>query len=156
MTAPVISPGYACPSNTFLDRARRLAGVDLLYITSANRSRHVTGAADAPAHWRAAGLHAEFDGDPDVLVVEHADEAAARARYPRHRPTSTSILGLHTVARVRGDRRPHLILERHGSLPAATIRAVLAELDLGLVLGPQARTRLAQHDYSASTILLQT
>lgn len=48
-TAQVIAPGYACPSNTFLAAARRATGDDLLYITSANRSRHLTGADDSPA-----------------------------------------------------------------------------------------------------------
>ena len=43
-TTQVIAPGYACPSNRFLSRALDLVGDDLLYVTSANRSRHLTGA----------------------------------------------------------------------------------------------------------------
>ena len=52
------------------------------------------------------------------------------------------------MVRVPGDRRPHLILERHGSLPVETVAAVLAGLGFGLVLGPKAQTRLLLRDYS--------
>lgn len=148
VTTQLIAPGYACPSNGFLTDALRVTGDDFLYITSANRSRHVTGADDSPAHWRADGLHAEFGNEPGFLLVEHEDEAAARARYARYLPTSTTILGFHRVEHVSGDRRPHLVLERHGSLPADDVRSVLADFGFGLVLGPQARTRLAQRDYT--------
>jgi hypothetical protein len=147
-TAQVIAPGYACPSNEFLSRSLSTTGDDLLYITSANRSRHLTGADDSPAHWRAAGLHAEFGDEPGFLVIEHPDEDAARARYPRYAPMSTTIIGFHRVVRVPGDRRPHLILERHGSLQVDDVRAVLDSLGYGLVLGPKAETRLLQRDYS--------
>ena len=147
-TAQVIAPGYACPSNAFLAAARRAAGDDLLYITSANRSRHRTGVDDSPAHWRADGLRAEFGDTPGFMIIEHDDEVAARARYPRHLPMSTTILGLHTVREIAGDPRPHLVLERHGSLPADTVRSVLAEFGFGLVLGPKAETRLLLRDYS--------
>jgi hypothetical protein len=147
-TAQVIAPGYRCPSNALLAAARRATGGGFLYITSANRSRHQTGAQDSPAHWRAEGLRAEFGDHPGFLIVEHLDEAAARARHPRHLPTSTSVLGLHRVLRVPGDPRPHLVLERHGSLPAELVRQVLGELGYGLVLGPRARTRLLLRDYT--------
>jgi hypothetical protein len=147
-TAQVIGPGYACPSNSFLSRARAACGDDLLYITSANRSRHLTGAEDSPAHWRADGLLAEFGAEDQFCLVSHRDEAAARARYPRYLPTSTTILGFSTVVRRPGDPRPHLILERHGSMPVADVRAVLAGLGYGLVIGPRAETRLQVRDYS--------
>jgi hypothetical protein len=147
-TAQVIAPGYACPSNEFLSRSLATTGDDLLYITSANRSRHLTGADDSPAHWRAAGLRAEFGDKHGFLVIEHPDEDAARARYPRYSPMSTTIIGFHRVVRVPGDRRPYLILERHGSLHVDDVRAVLDSLGYGLVLGPKAETRLLQRDYS--------
>jgi hypothetical protein len=147
-TAQVIAPGYACPSNLFLSHALQATGDDLLYITSANRSRHLTGADDSPAHWRADGLQAEFGDESGFLIVEHEDEAAARARYPRYSPMSTTILGFHTVVRVPGDRRPHLVLDRHGSLPADDVREVLAGFGFGLVLGPKAQRRLLLRDYS--------
>lgn len=147
-TTQVIAPGYACPSNDFLAAALRATGDGYLYITSANRSRHLTGADDSPAHWRADGLVAEFGDEPGFLLVEHEDEAAARARYPRYLPMSTTILGFHRVEHVTGDRRPHLVLERHGSLPVDDVRRVLDDFGFGLVLGPKARTRLALRDYS--------
>jgi hypothetical protein len=147
-TAQVIGPGYACPSNAFLSRARSACGDDLLYITSANRSRHLTGADDSPAHWRADGLVAEFGTEDGFCLVAHSDEAAARARYPRHLPMSTTILGLHTVIRRPGDPRPHLVLERHGSMAVSDVRAVLAGLGYGLVIGPRAENRLQLRDYS--------
>jgi hypothetical protein len=147
-TAQVIAPGYACPSNPFLALARAACGNDLLYITSANRSRHLTGADDSPAHWRADGLRAEFGAEDGFCIVNHRDEAATRARYPRYLPMSTTILGLSTVVRRPGDPRPHLILERHGSMPVADVRAVLAGLGYGLVIGPRAETRLQVRDYS--------
>ena len=146
-TAQVIAPGYACPSNRFLGQARRACEDELLYITSANRSRHLTGADDSPAHWRADGLVAEFGHEDGFLLLGHPDEAAARARYPRYLPMSSTILGFHTVIRRPGDPRPHLILERHGSLAIADVRAVLAGLGFGLVIGPKADTRLQLRDY---------
>lgn len=147
-TAQVIAPGYACPANAFLAQVQAACGDDLLAITSANRSRHRTGADDSPAHWRAAGLQAEFRAEDGFSVLAHPDEAAARARYPRHLPMSTTILGLTTVIRRPGDPRPHLLLERHGSMPICDVRAVLAGLGFGLILGPRAEARLQPRDYS--------
>jgi tRNA A37 threonylcarbamoyladenosine synthetase subunit TsaC/SUA5/YrdC len=147
-TTQVIAPGYACGSNNFLTAALRATGDDFLYITSANRSRHVTGTDDSPAHWRADGLRAEFGDEPRLLIVEHDDEAVTRARYPRYLPMSATILGFHRVVHVTGDRRPHLVLERHGSMPVDDVRSVLDDFGLGLVLGPRAHTRLAVRDYS--------
>lgn len=147
-TAQVIAPGYRCPSNTFLAQACRATGDPLLYITSANRSRHLTGAEDSPAHWRADGLRAEFGDHPGFMIIEHADEVGVRAAYPLHLPMSTTILGLHRVVSVPDDRRPHLVLERHGSLPAKLVADVLADFGFGLVTGPRARNRLLLRDYS--------
>jgi len=147
-TAQVIAPGYSCPSNDFLGRSLLATGDDLLYITSANRSRHLTGAEDSPAHWRAAGLHAEFGDEPGFLVVEHDDEDVARARYPRYAPMSTTVIGFHRIEHTSGDSRPQLILERHGSMHIDDVRSVLDSLGFGLVVGPKAKTRLLQRDYS--------
>ena len=148
LTAQVIAPGYRCTSNAFLAAAKRACGGELLYITSANRSRHLTGADDSPAHWKADGLRAEFGAESGFVVVEHADEAEARAAYPKYLPMSTTILGLHRVVRVPSDPRPHLVLERHGSLGVEAVRGVVAEFGFGLVLGPRARTRLMLRDYT--------
>ena len=74
-----------------------LLDAQFLYITSANRSRHQTGAEDEPAHFTAAGLVSEFGGEERFLVLEHDDEPAARARYPLHSPMSTTILAFHKL-----------------------------------------------------------
>jgi tRNA A37 threonylcarbamoyladenosine synthetase subunit TsaC/SUA5/YrdC len=146
-TTQVIAPGYACPANAFLRRALEETGDDVLAITSANRSRHQTGADDAPAHWRAAGLAPDFGHDPDFVLLPHRDEDAARRAYPHHLPMSTTVLALHTATYRSDDPRPQLRLERQGSLDAGTVRAVLAELGFGLVLGPGAVRRLVPRRY---------
>lgn len=147
-TTQVIVPGDACPSQVFLAAAADAVGDAPLAISSANRSRHVTGAPDAPVHWRADALRAELGG-PGLVVLEHADEAAARARFPRHTTVSTSILALHRAERSHG--RTHLVLERHGSLPADDVAAVLRGLGLGLTLSPRAAVRLAARVYDEVT-----
>lgn len=147
-TAQVIGPGHACPSHDLVARALRATGDGLLHVTSANRSRHAIGADDSPAHWRADGLAAEFGGEPGFFLLEHDDEDVARRRHPAHLPVSTSVLALHRTVAVPGDPRPHLVLERHGSLHAEAVRAVLAELGFGLLLGPGSTTRLRPRTYA--------
>jgi hypothetical protein len=146
-TTQVIAPGYACASNALLQRAMELLGVEFLYITSANRSRHQTGAEDEPAHFTAAGLLSEFGHEDRFLTLEHADEFAARARYPLHSPMSTTILAFHKLGTPDAMGRPRLIVERHGSLPVAALRAFVADFGFGLELGPKAQQRLALRRY---------
>jgi hypothetical protein len=146
-TAQVIAPGYACPSNDFLSRCLDATGDDLVYVTSANRSRHLTGADDTPAHWRSSGLRADFGHQPGFALLEHADEAAARAAYPGYLPMSTTILGFHRLGTDPDDPRPQLVLDRHGSLPVDDVRRILDRLGLGLVLGPRAGNRLPLRRY---------
>ena len=97
-TTQVIVPGDACPSQTFLAAASDAVGGEPLAISSANRSRHVTGGLDAPVHWRVEGLRAELGG-ADLVILEHDDDAVARARFPLHTTVSTTILGLHHAER---------------------------------------------------------
>jgi hypothetical protein len=144
-TTQVIAPGYACRSNEFFTAAIEATGDDYLYITSANRSRHLTGADDTPAHWRADGLRTEF-GD-QLYLLEHPDDAAARAAYPQYLPMSTTVLGFHAEAEV-GSRRPRMVLERHGSLAVDVVRATLDALGFDLSIGPKARTRLLLREYA--------
>jgi tRNA A37 threonylcarbamoyladenosine synthetase subunit TsaC/SUA5/YrdC len=148
-TTQVIAPGYACPSNAFLQGCLTATGDEFLYITSANRSRHLTGADDSPAHWRAEGLQAEFGDQPGFCLLAHDDEDAARQRYPNHLTMSTTVLALHGTSYIPGDRRPHLSLDRHGSLHVDTVRAVLADLGFGLLLGPRATPRLTLRGYES-------
>jgi len=147
-TAQVITPGSGCPSEDFLDRALTATGGDWLYVTSANRSRHLTGAEDSPAHWRAAGLWAEFGGEPGFVLLEHDDEDHVASRYRHLAPTSTSVLALQRVVHPVTSTRPHLVLERHGSLPAEVVREVLDGFGFGLVLAPAAGRRLAARRYA--------
>ncbi|WP_208012439.1 hypothetical protein [Cellulomonas shaoxiangyii] len=141
-TTQVIVPGDACPSQRFLAEASDAVG--LLVISSANRSRHVTGEVDAPVHWRADALRAELAGG-DLVLLEHDDEAAARARFPRHTTVSTTILAFHRAERVHG--RVHLRLERHGSLAAGEVVQVLAALGLGVTASTHAAVRLLPRSY---------
>jgi len=144
-TTQVISPGIACPANRFLELASTRRGP--LYVTSASLSRHRTGAYDSPAHWRAGPLRADFAHMPDLVVLEHCDEPAARAAYPHHLPMSTSILAFHRAAEENG--RPALVLDRHGSLAGHDVRAVLDRFGLGMVVGPRAVDRLEPRKYGA-------
>ena len=146
-TTQVIAPGYACRSNALLYRATYLLKSEYLYITSANRSRHVTGAEDEPAHYTADGLISEFGREPRFTLIRHANEEAVRARYPRHLPMSTTILAFHRLGSPDGYGRPRLIVERHGSMAIEDLRPIVAEFGFGLELGPKARQRLALRQY---------
>jgi hypothetical protein len=144
-TVQLIAPGYACPSNRFLAAAIALAQTPFLHITSANRSRHVTGATDEPAHSRAAALRAEFATVPRVVLLEH-DEDAARVRYPLHEPMSTTVLALDRTE-VAPDGRVAVVMERHGSLHVDDVRAAVEPLGFAVVLGTGARRRLTARTY---------
>ncbi len=146
-----------------------------LYGTSANRSRHRTGAEDEPAHFRGDAIAREFsqEGDKDdVLVLHHASDDNARDAHPHHDPMSTTFLALHRLGAAAsaatttnatnnddvnsaaaavggggGGGRPSLIVERHGSLPLETLRPLVARLGFDLELGPKAARRLALRSY---------
>lgn len=144
-TAQLIAPGYACPSNEFLAHALRHAGSAFLHITSANRSRHRTGAADEPAHFRSSALLAEFGAEPGFRLLAQ-DDSAAQLRYPRHLPMSTSVLALHRTG-PSPDGRPTLVLERHGSLSLGLVRRAVAPLGFAVQLGQHATPRLTPRRY---------
>jgi hypothetical protein len=144
-TVQVIAPGRFCPSNRLFARAVDLLGTDLLYITSANRSRHLTGADEEPAHWQAADLAADFAHVWGFRLLEHPDEAAARAAYPGYLPTSVTLLSFHAVSVDSG--RPVLTIDRHGSLPIEEIRPVAHRLGFDVTLGPRAGNRLRVRSY---------
>ena len=147
-TTQVIAPGYACYSNRFIARSLDLIGEDFLYITSANRSRHVTGAHDEPAHYRGSDIKAEFGKEEGFVVLRHPDEVAAQERYPLFAPMSTTILAFHRLGRPTPGGRPRLLVERHGSLHLDDLRPYVERLGFGLDLGPKAQTRLSERVYT--------
>ncbi|MEV4556677.1 hypothetical protein AB0K51_06735 [Kitasatospora sp. NPDC049285] len=138
-TVQLIAPGYACPSNGFLAEALAATGGDFLAITSANRSRRMTGTAEEPAHWQLAPLRAEFDSHPEMVFLPHQDEPAARRAHPRHRPMSTTVLAFHYTAPASSGR-PRLTVERQGSLPLPDLREAADRAGFTIALSPHART----------------
>jgi tRNA A37 threonylcarbamoyladenosine synthetase subunit TsaC/SUA5/YrdC len=148
-TTQLIGPGYSCPSSSFLAACLHRTGGDVLYITSANRSHHSSGAAEEPAHHRADALAAEFGDGRALPLLRHRDETLARSRYPRHAPMSTTILALHRTAGVDPSGRVRLVVERHGSLPVQEVRRIVRPLGLDVVLGAAARARLPERTYPA-------
>ncbi|MER7420998.1 hypothetical protein ABT346_30170 [Micromonospora peucetia] len=150
-TTQVIAPGMACPSNVFLTRAAAEAGVDHLHITSANRSRHLTGADEEPAHWTAEGIAADFAHLDELVLLAHRDEAAARAAYPGHLPTSVTLLSFHAPGGEL-EEPPVLTVDRHGSLHLDEVRRAAAPLGLQVRLGPAAGRRLQPRTYAAALV----
>lgn len=148
-TTQVIAAGYACPSNALLARTLELAREDFLMITSANISHNLTGNAEEPAHYTMRGIQRDFGHFPGFIMVAHADEAAARARYRAYAPQSTTILSFHTLART-ADGRPALVVDRHGSLHLDDVRAILARHGFDAVLGPKAQARLPVRGYEGA------
>jgi hypothetical protein len=131
-TAQWISPGHACRSNLLIGEILNRSGQDVLFITSANRSSHVTDQVEA-AHCEMRAIRDEFGDHPEAVLIGHPDEHAARARYPRHLPCSTTIVAFHTG---------RLVLERHGSLGIDDARAICARHGLELTVAPGAHERV--------------
>jgi len=138
-TVQHITPGVRCRSNLLVGDVLDRLGEDLLFITSANRSSHRTGMAEA-AHCEMSEIRREFGGRTDAVMIGHFDESANRGRYPHHVPCSTSIVSFHRDLKVDG--RPALLLERQGSLGADTARKIAARHGFVLVVTPAAQTRL--------------
>ena len=143
-TTQLIAPGYRCPSNELISEALERAGVDYLFITSANVSSGVTGHLE-PAHYDLRGIQEDFGDCDGIVIIGHGNEAPVRASYPNYLPMSTSILAFHKLA-TGDDGRPALILERHGSLHADDVRRVVARHGYSLVLAAGARERLPMRD----------
>jgi hypothetical protein len=148
-TAQVIAPGYACYSNRFIARALDLIEEDFLYVTSANRSRHVTGAEDEPAHYRGSAIKNEFGPQEGFVVLRHPDEEAARRCYPHFAPMSTTVLAFHKLAEPTPAGRPRILVERHGSMHVDDLRPIVERYGFGLTLGPKAQARLHERQYSS-------
>jgi len=131
-TVQLISPGDVCPSNGLVGDILDLIGEEILYITSANTSSHVSKRAEA-AHFELREIQKEFGHRDDVVLIGHRNERAVRRRYPRHLPCSTSIVACH---------QGHLVLERLGSLDAAVIEQVANRYGLSLTIGANAHERV--------------
>jgi len=138
-TVQLISPGDECPSNALVGDVLDLIGEEILYITSANASSHVSKHAEA-AHFEMREIQREFGERPGVVLIGHSNERAIRRQYPSHLPCSTSIVAFHRPALEGG--RPALVLERLGSLGVDVIAEVAARHGLGLVIGEGARERV--------------
>jgi 2-isopropylmalate synthase len=143
-TTQLIAPGERCPSNELLDDVLGRAGLDFLFITSANVSSGLTGRVE-PAHYDLRGIQDDFGDADGFVLIGHRDEGAVRATYPRHLPMSTSILAFHRIV-LEDNGRPALVLERHGSLHVDEIRTVVEGHGLGLVLADGAKQRLPMRD----------
>src|SRR3954447_11786877 len=89
-TVQLISPGDACPSNALVGDVLDLIGEEILYITSANTSSHVSKHTEA-AHYEMREIQREFGERDGVVLIGHRNERAIRRQYPRHLPCSTSI-----------------------------------------------------------------
>jgi tRNA A37 threonylcarbamoyladenosine synthetase subunit TsaC/SUA5/YrdC len=128
-TVQLISPGDRCPSNALVGDVLDLIGEDILYITSANTSSHVSKQIEA-AHYEMRAIQREFGHRDDVVLIGHRNERANRRLYPHHLPCSTSI-----VAFDQGE----LTLERLGSLSADVIAGAAQRHGLTLRIGDAAR-----------------
>ena len=80
-TVQLISPGDACPSNALVGDVLDLIGEDVLYITSANTSSHVSKHLEA-AHYEMREIQREFGQRPDVTLIGHRNERAIRRSVP--------------------------------------------------------------------------
>jgi tRNA A37 threonylcarbamoyladenosine synthetase subunit TsaC/SUA5/YrdC len=141
-TVQLISPGDACPSNALVGDVLDLIGEDVLYITSANTSSHVSKQIEA-AHYEIREIQKEFGDREDVTLIGHRNERAIRRRYPRHLPCSTSIVAFH---------KGHLVLERLGSLSAEVIEQVANRHGLTLIIGAKAHERVPVRRPSRPTL----
>jgi hypothetical protein len=148
-TVLALSPGHGCPSQDFLARALHAAHTDLLAVTVAGRSRPLPGTGAEPAHWRAAGMRADFGADPRFVLLERREDREGRARYPEHAPVAPSVLALPTGPPAGAGRRHRLLLERHGSLAADRVREVVDGFGFELGLRPDARHPLPRRQYAA-------
>src|SRR3954468_15201060 len=89
-TVQLISPGDRCPSNALVGDVLDLIGQEIIYITSANTSSHVSKQIKA-ALYEMRAIQREFGHRPGVIFIGHRSEHANPREYPLHLPCSTSI-----------------------------------------------------------------
>jgi hypothetical protein len=131
-TVQLISPGDACPSNALVGDVLDLIGEDVLCITSANTSSHVSKQIEA-AHFEIREIQREFGHRDGVTLIGHRNERAIRRQYPYHLPCSTSIVAF---------QHGQLTLERLGSLGAEMIEQIANRHGLTLTIATNARERV--------------
>src|SRR4051812_21197109 len=136
-TVQLISPGDRCPSNALVSDVLDLIGEDVLYITSANTSSHVSKQIEA-AHYEMREIQKEFGHRDDVVLIGHRNERVNRREYPYHLPCSTSIVAFHQGG---------LVLERLGSLSADMIDSIAEHHNLDLTLGVGGAERVPVRSY---------
>jgi len=141
-TVQLITPGDRCPSNALVADVLDLIGEEILYITSANTSSHVSKQLEA-AHFEMREIQKEFGERAGVVLIGHRNERANRRQYARHLPCSTSIVAFHTG---------ELVLERLGSLDADTIERVATKHGLTLRIGEQAKQRVPVRSAARRTL----
>jgi hypothetical protein len=86
-----------------------------------------------------------------AIGVDHRDEAAARAAYPGHLPTSVTLLSFHAPGGADGEP-PVLTVDRHGSLPVDEVRRAAAPLGLRVRIGATAQRRLQVRGYAGALV----
>ena len=144
-TTQVIVPGYRCPSQALITESMRRIGSRYLYVTSTNQSHHMTGAAEEPAHWRAAPLARDFAHVDELWVLEHESDERARSMHPDHLPMSTSIISFHRE--LADVMKPTLRLERHGSMHVEQVAELLQDFGFDLQVDLRASVRLPCRSY---------
>ena len=115
-TVQLISPGDACPSNALVADMLDLIGEDILYITSANASSHVSKQAEA-AHYEMREIQREFGHAPGVRLIGHRNERAIRRRTRATRRAHLDRRVPHGRARARAARLARRRHDRPGGRP---------------------------------------
>lgn len=112
--------------------------------TSANLSRHATGADEEPVHYRASPLRSALKDDPRLVVLEQDDEDIMVSAYPRHAPMSTTVLAFGALQ--GSDGRGVVSMERHGSLSVEEVTSVAGRHGFEMRV-PAGQRRLPQRGY---------
>lgn len=146
-TVQIIAPGYACPSNGFIEKVIQETGNPYAYITSANVSSHETG-QEEPAHYRLGGMQREFIDNGKragyVVLGYKTDEREAEVQngYEGLEKCSTTIV---SFVHPRWDEHGKfaLTLDRLGSMDAQAIVSIASKYGFGLVFSdsPKAHHR---------------
>ncbi len=142
----LITPGYFCPSNQLLEKIFEQSGINFLFATSPNISRHLTGTNEEAAHYKMSGVQKDFGKKSGYFMIAHDNENLAHQNYPHHDPMSTSIIAFDQEYRTP-DGKPAILLDRHGSLHLDYIIPIVKACDLDIILSEKAKQRLSVRKY---------